>query len=113
MLLARFAFAPLARFAWMWAYWSLVLILLGLRFLVRDRIAPDARRPLACAVGATIAVYALVAVGTVIALGSLLLAANLGWFDAYWSRLLWPLILVAVGLVLLTARGRGLGAPHP
>jgi phage shock protein PspC (stress-responsive transcriptional regulator) len=48
-----------------------------------------------------------------IALGTLLLAANLGWLDAYWARLIWPLVLVAVGLALLTARGRGLSAPRP
>ena len=45
-----------------------------------------------------------------LALGALLLAANLGWFDAFWGRLIWPLFLVALGVVLLVMTGRGAGA---
>ena len=42
-------------------------------------------------------------------LGALLLAADLGWLDAYWARLVWPLLLVAAGVVLLITRGPGAG----
>jgi phage shock protein C len=42
-------------------------------------------------------------------LGALLLAADLGWLDAYGARLVWPLLLVAAGVVLLITRGPGAG----
>ena len=43
-------------------------------------------------------------------LGGLLLAANLGWLDMFWGRMIWPLLLVALGVALLTTHGRRAGA---
>jgi hypothetical protein len=40
-----------------------------------------------------------------LALGVLLLAANLGWLDVFWGRLVWPLLLVVLGVALLVSHG--------
>ncbi|MBI3972389.1 MAG: PspC domain-containing protein [Chloroflexi bacterium] len=40
-----------------------------------------------------------------LALGIMVLAANLGWFDSWYWKGLWPLALVIVGIFLLWERG--------
>jgi hypothetical protein len=67
MLATSFVFQPLAQFAWIGTYWPLVLVLLGVWFLLRDRVAPAARRPTGYLIAAAIAAYALVAMAAAIA----------------------------------------------
>lgn len=70
VLAASVVFRPLAPFAWIGAYWPLILVLLGAWFLLRDRVAPEARRPMGYIVGAAIAAYAILAMAAAIAASS-------------------------------------------
>jgi hypothetical protein len=65
---------PLASLAWVASYWPVVLIVVGLWLLVRDRLPESVRRPLGVIGGAALIVYGIVAVGGVV-------AAAVGPFD--------------------------------
>jgi hypothetical protein len=83
---------PLASLAWLASYWPLVLVAVGVWLLLRDRLPPAIRQPLAALGAAALIIYGVIAVaGT--------FAATAGPFDG-------PMPNVNVGIGL-----PGLGGP--
>lgn len=78
ILLGVVDLSRLAQFAWLVVYWPLILVVVGLWLLVRDRLPRRLRQPLAAVGVMALILYGALAVSATVAAGARPIGADLG-----------------------------------